>query len=186
MGDAWHTLGIAGIVPAGKRLDRAINLLELMLKHDSRFILRVKEKHPLDYTWLLNRPNEPGYYRTIYHCINSNSKLRYQVVFGPSGDNLNDWFSKVVFIVFSSDSESFYMSLDEGMLTASVPVILNWDGADEIWPKQFVFENSTEAARFLQSPLVEFDLRGGVLEAHSSCRIAKQWQEIISGTNGHA
>lgn len=132
-GDAKFTLGIVGVAPKSKRLDRAIDLLEALLDDDSRYCLRVKGKHPLDYGWLLKRDDELSYYRNVFERINSNPKLRYKVIFDPPGDDVNEWFTMVGFILSPSDSESFHMAVGEGVLTGAVPLVWDWTGAKEVW-----------------------------------------------------
>ena len=91
--DSQFTLGIIGSTPARKRLDRAIDLLEILLKKDSRYTLRVKGRFPLDYPWIINRKDEVEYYMKIMERINSNEHLRYRVIFDPAGDDVNDWMT---------------------------------------------------------------------------------------------
>lgn len=147
-GDARFTLGMIGVAPKSKRLDRAIDLLELLLERDNCYCLRVKGKNPLDYSWLLKQEDELEYYISLYRRINSDSKLRHKVIFDPPGDNVNEWFTMVGFILSPSDFESFHMAIGEGMLTGTIPIIWDWEGADEIWPAENVIK-STENARDL-------------------------------------
>lgn len=146
-GDARYTLGIVGVAPKSKRLDRAIDLLEALLKEDGRYCLRVKGKHPLDYGWLLKREDELAYYRQVFERINGNPKLRHKVIFDPPGDDVNDWFTMVGFILSPSDHESFHMAIGEGILTGATPVIWDWDGASEIWGEQWVVKDESDAVR---------------------------------------
>lgn len=132
-GDARFTMGIVGVAPKSKRLDRAVDLLESLLEEDGRYCLRVKGKHPLDYEWLLKRDDELSYYRKIFERINSNPKLRYKVIFDPPGDDVNEWFTMVCFILSPSDFESFHMAVGEGILTGAIPLVWDWEGAEEIW-----------------------------------------------------
>ncbi|MFC6669107.1 glycosyltransferase family protein [Marinobacterium aestuariivivens] len=84
-GEARYTLGMIGIAPKSKRLDRAIDLLEALLEEDQRYCLRVKGKNPLDYGWLLKRNEELSYYSEQFERINRNPKLRHKIVFDPLG-----------------------------------------------------------------------------------------------------
>ncbi|WP_006787622.1 hypothetical protein [Thiorhodospira sibirica] len=63
----------------------------------------------------------------------------------PPGDDVNDWFTMVGFILSPSDFESFYMAIGEGMLTGAMPIIWDWDGAAEIWGERFVIKKLSEA-----------------------------------------
>tara|TARA_B100000700_G_scaffold324541_1_gene430975 strand:- start:2289 stop:4463 length:2175 start_codon:yes stop_codon:yes gene_type:complete len=144
-GEAAYTLGIVGVTPKSKRLDRAIDLLEALLQHDERFILRVKGKNPLDYPWIHSRPDEISYYQEIFERINSSKLLRHKVIFDPPGDDVNEWFRMVGYILSPSDFESFHMAVGEGILTGARPIIWNWKGASEIWGDRDIVKNKQEA-----------------------------------------
>lgn len=181
-GDARYTLGIIGVAPARKRLDRALDLLEALLEEDDRYCLRVKGKHPLDYGWLLKREDELTYYRNVFERINSNPKLRHKVIFDPPGDDVNDWFTMVGFILSPSDFESFHMAIGEGMLTGAIPIIWDWDGAAEIWGERFVIKKLSEAF----SAVTKATPLGGkgfeVLENNSSKSVAESWGNILGAS----
>lgn len=186
-GDAKYTLGIIGVSPKMKRLDRALDLLEELLKQDSRYCLRVKGKHPLDYNWLLKRGDEIEYYKNIFKRINSSDTLRYKVIFDPAGDDVNDWLSLVGFILSPSDFESFHMAVGEGMLTGSIPIVWNWNGADNIWPKEYVVQDVNQAkdlvlninnAMFVKK---QTECRKWILENYSANNKVRKWMKLIDG-----
>lgn len=186
-GDARYTLGIVGVSPARKRLDKALDLLEELLKEDSRYCLRIKGKHPLDYDWLLKREDELEYYTNIFKRINSSDLLRYKVIFDPAGDDVNDWLSLVGFVLSPSDFESFHMAVGEGMLTGSIPVIWNWEGANEIWSKDYVVQDINQAKDLILSVnsdefvKKQIECRKWVLENYSVDNIVGKWMELIDG-----
>lgn len=179
-GDALFTLGMIGVSPSLKRLDRAIDLLEALLKEDSRYCLRVKGRNPLEYDWLLKRDEELQYYKSIYSRINSNPQLQYKLIFDPPGDDVNDWLSLVGYIISASDFESFHMAIGEAMLTGSIPIIWNWKGAAEIWGREFIVDSVEEAKnRVLSSneysalELIE------KLEKYSSVNVSRSWGQLL-------
>lgn len=179
-GDARYTLGIIGVAPARKRLDRALDLLEALLEEDDRYCLRVKGKHPLDYGWLLKREDELAYYRNVFERINSNPKLRHKVIFDPPGDDVNDWFTMVGFILSPSDFESFHMAIGEGMLTGATPIIWDWDGAAEIWGEKWVASDLEDAARRIKtSPDAMDKAPKHYPEYLKSQSITAQWQSAL-------
>jgi glycosyltransferase involved in cell wall biosynthesis len=184
-GEAKYTLGLIGSAPARKRLDKAIDLLEALLEKDSRYILRVKGKNPLDYGWLLKRDDELEYYTKIFERINSSPKLRHKVIFDPPGDDINDWFSMVGFILSPSDFESFHMAIGEGMLTGTHPIIWDWDGASEIWGKEVVISGVEQAMDKIlcieESQYKEAKAcREYIVNLHSSSECVKQWKKVIA------
>lgn len=178
-GDARYTLGIIGVTPSLKRLDRAIDLLEALLKKDKKYCLRVKGKNPLEYGWLLKREDELDYYKNIYERINKNPELRYKVIFDPPGDDVNDWLSLVGYILSPSDFESFHMAVGEGMLTGAIPVIWNWEGAAEIWGERWIVENIEQAEyAVLNSQPSPEDIKES-LSALSAEKVLDSWKKVL-------
>lgn len=178
--NAFFTLGIVGVVPSSKRLDRAVDLLEQLLEIDERYCLRVKGKHPLDYKWLFNRADELAYYRDLFVRINSNPKLRHKVIFDPPGDDVNEWFTMVGFILSPSDFESFHMAVGEGILTGAIPIIWNWDGAAEIWGDSFVKGTFDEILSIFRkkdsSYLKEYTRK---IQEKNGQHVIKSWQKVL-------
>ncbi|OQV30180.1 glycosyltransferase family protein [Alcaligenes phenolicus] len=179
-GDASYTLGMIGVAPSLKRLDRAIDLLEALLDDDARYCLRIKGKNPLDYGWLLKREDELQYYKNTYKRINQNPRLRHKVIFDPPNDDVNDWLSMVGFILSPSDFESFHMAVGEGMLTGAVPIIWNWEGAGDIWGEKWVVKDVIEAKAAIKkweigSPDIEKSLSN-----LSANRVVEEWKRILS------
>lgn len=175
-GEAQFTLGLLGAAPKSKRLDRAVDLLEQLLKVDERYCLRVKGKNPLDYDWLLKRQDELAYYSEVFYRINSSPKLRSRVIFDPPGDDVNDWFTMVGFILSPSDFESFHMAVGEGMLTGAYPVIWPWEGASEIWGEEYVVKSTSDAV----SKVLNRDDKSRLNIAHSPHAVTSSWFELIS------
>jgi glycosyltransferase involved in cell wall biosynthesis len=180
-GDARFTLGILGIVPKSKRLDLAIDLLEVLLKEDERYCLRVKGKHPLEYNWLLNRNQELAYYRNVFERINSVPCLRHKVIFDPPGDDVNEWFTMVGFILSPSDNESFHMAIGEGMLTGTIPVIWNWDGAGQIWGEKWVVNSVEQARDIIRNQKIDVDDRRKLSDGYPFVDVVNEWETVIKG-----
>lgn len=147
--DARFTLGIIGVAPARKRLDRAVDLLEALVETDPRYFLRVKGQHPLAYGWLAKREAERQYYADLFQRINASDTIRHKVIFDPPGDDVNDWFAMVGFILSPSDFESFHMAIGEGLLTGTTPVIWPWDGAADIWGDRWIVNSIEDAKRLV-------------------------------------
>ncbi len=173
-GDARYTLGMVGVVPKSKRLDRAMDLLEALLEEDNRYCLRIKGKHPMEYDWLLKREDELAYYRKIFKRINSNPKLRYKVIFDPPGDDVNEWFTMVGFILSPSDCESFHMAIGEGVLTGARPIIWDWEGAAEVWGSEWVVNSLMNAKRIVLNGMASH-----VMPVFSSQDTSDCWKKVI-------
>lgn len=149
MGGEEFNLGMIGIVPENKRVDRALDLLEALLAYDDRYMLHIKGPHPFSYGWLWARTKEREYYQGIYHRINASERLRHKVVFDPPGNDVEHWLKKIGVILSPSNSESFHMALAEGMASGCVPVTWRREGVDEIFEPNLLFEDAGAAAKFI-------------------------------------
>ncbi|APT94562.1 glycosyl transferase family 1 [Corynebacterium stationis] len=136
---AEKTLGMVGIVPRSKRLDRALDILEGLLKHDPGYKLRIKGKTPEDYPWMKNRPQEMEFYSEQNSRIDSiNSRYPDAVVFDGYGSDMEEWYRKVGIVLSTSDFESFHLTLADGAASGALPVSLDWPGADLIYPTSWL------------------------------------------------
>jgi glycosyltransferase involved in cell wall biosynthesis len=177
-GDAKYNLGMIGAAPASKRPDRAVDLLERLVDVDPRYCLRIKGRHPLDFDWLLNRPDELSYYRRLFERINSNKHLSTRVIFDPPGDDINDWLSLVGYILSPSDNESFHMAIGEGLLSGCRPIIWPWAGAREIWGNKFIVADVEEAVEAVQIWAPELN----ELPTHMlPDNVVKEWCYLLQG-----
>jgi glycosyltransferase involved in cell wall biosynthesis len=146
---AFFNLGVMGVVPLRKRLDLALDTLELLKKRDDRYTLHVKGAHPASYQWVWRDTKEREYYLMQWERINA-AEWGNSVVFDPQGDDVADWFRCVGFILSPSDFESFHMSVSEGMSSGTLPIIWDWEGAEKIHPQRFIVSSPQEAADMIE------------------------------------
>lgn len=147
--DARFNLGIVGIVPERKRFDRALDILENLRKKDKRYQLFIKGKVAKEYSWMLSRPEEMKYYEELEKRIENSPYLQGAVHYDGFGKDMGAWFSKIGYILSTSDFEGSHLSVAEAMASGSSPVIIKWDGADEIYPKKYCFDKITQAVKYV-------------------------------------
>lgn len=145
---AEFNLGLLGMCPRLKAPHVALEIFAELRKTDRRFTLYVKGKHPSEYKWLWERPEEREYYDRLYAGISS-SEYANSVVFEPYDSEVSDWFSKIGFVLSTSDREGSHQAVAEGMASGSLPVIRNWQGAEQLYPEQFVFKTVPEAVELI-------------------------------------
>lgn len=138
--DAEFTIGLVGMVPQIKRLDRAVTVIEELAAQDDRWRLRIKGKRPEDYAWMLRREDEMSWYNACYDRIRDlNARVgRDVVVFDPHGNDMAEWFRGIGYGLSVSDLESFHLTLPDAAASGAVPVSLAWPGADRIYPRQWL------------------------------------------------
>jgi len=145
---ADFNLGFIGLSPMRKAPHHSFNLFKELRISDSRYTLFFKGKHPWEYPWLWNRINEKVYYQKFYQSI-SEYKYSNSIVFDPHGNDIPNWFQKIGFILSTSDHEGSHQSIAEGMATGALPIIRNWNGADKLYPPEFVVDSVQEAIRLM-------------------------------------
>ncbi len=167
-----YNLGMIGFVPAIKRIDRALDILELLRARDRRFRLIVKGQPPWAFAWMAQRENERLHYQEVYGRIESAPLLRGAVTFEEHGPNIPAFLRKVGVILSTSDWEGHQVALAEGMASGCVPVILDRPGAREQYDPAWIHNSTDEAAASIFS-LVE----GGKFEAEQqrSAEFADRW-----------
>lgn len=146
--DYQFHLGICGILPARKRLDLAVDLLEKLWKKDSRYKLFIKSKLPEELPWLMAREKERKYYTDLFERINQ-APWKDSIVFDPHGDDVDRWLQKIGYLLSPSDFEGSHVSVSEAMASGAVPIINNWKGADTVYPKRYIVSNLEDATELV-------------------------------------
>jgi glycosyltransferase involved in cell wall biosynthesis len=185
---AAFTLGMLGILPKLKRLDLAFDVLELLRSKDNRFRLVVKGLMPWELDWLWRREHERRWYERVFERLERSPLLQEAVSFEPRGADVAAWLRTVGFILSMSDIESFHVSVAEGMAARSVPVILNWEGAEEIYDRRWIHSSTKDATSAIEST-IEHGWRDEGDEAHdfvatrySTDRVLTLWDELVLGS----
>ncbi|MFT6533886.1 MAG: glycosyltransferase involved in cell wall biosynthesis [Limimaricola cinnabarinus] len=148
-------LGMLGALPSLKRLDLAVDLLDLLTQEDSRFRLHVKSKMPWDLPWLWNSTEANKYYSRLFYRIRNNPRLAHQVQFDPHGPDVARWFQKIGWVLSTSDVESFHLAGIEGMASGAIPLVKERLGANQIFPETQVFKGVEAMAEHVMSTIQE-------------------------------
>lgn len=147
---ATFNLGLVGYVPALKRLDRALDILELLRAGDPRYRLLCKGRPPWEYDWMHQRPGERRYYESLYRRLAESELLHDSVVFEPPGDDVPTFLQKVRFILSVSDVEGHAVAPAEGMAAGCIPVVVDRPGARDQYPSEWVHFNERDAANAIR------------------------------------
>jgi len=183
---AQFSIGIAGIVPQRKRLDLAADIIEKLRQEDERFHLYVKGKMPQEYPWMWGLREELHYYESVMDRIRTSDLLKDAVHFDGWGDDMPQWYQKIGFILSVSDFESFHLSVAEGAASRGIPLMLKWEGAEEIYPEGWSYYTVDE----IVNTILDIVKSGHFAEIAAARyayvkqnfdieRIAQAWLEII-------
>ncbi|GAB3485999.1 glycosyltransferase family 4 protein [Nocardiopsis coralliicola] len=152
---AEFALGMIGIAPSRKRLDRGLEVLRELRRRDRRFTLAVKSKQPWDYWWIWNRPEERAYYERTYREIRRDPLLSDGVIFDPFGPDVAAWLRRIGFALSTSDDESFHLAPAECAASGGVPAVLAWPGADTIYGPRWLHQDTAAMADAIYRTVAE-------------------------------
>ncbi len=180
-----RTLGMIGFLPALKRLDLALDLLESLLDEDPGWQLRIAGTLPWDAPWVWARLTERQFFRDQLDRIRLSRRLARAVRFDGRVDNIPGWLAGVGVILSVSDLESFHLGLAEGMASRAVPLVLQRDGVEELFPGVPIHADVADAAGWLTA--LAGDQRREVGEAARSLVVARydlnevgrRWVELL-------
>lgn len=184
---AEFNLGLMVMVPKMKAPDFTFEILERLKQIDNRYTLFIKGKPPWEYDWLWGRPDERRYYEDFYSRVNG-SEYANSIVFDPYGDDIPEWFSKIGFLLSTSEHEGSHQAVAEAMASGAIPVIRNWAGADLLYPREFVFETIDDAVKLI----IKWNTQENYLPQCESVRkyareyfdrpvIIEQYQQLLRG-----
>lgn len=183
---AEYTLGMIGVAPSRKRLDRGLEVLSELRRLDPRYTLAIKSKQPWDYWWIWNRPEERAYFERVYRQIQRDEALASGVVFDPFGPDVATWLRRIGFMLSTSDDESFHLSPAECAASGGVPAFLPWPGADTIYDRHWMHEDPVAMAEAIHAVVSEgrFDqererARAEIGARYSLGRVRGLWTDLI-------
>jgi len=183
---AAFNIALIGFVPILKRLDRALDVLEVVRAHDTRFRLILKGHEPAHYPWVMKRASERAFFREQYERIATSPLLRGAVTIEPFGD-VPSFLRKVGLTLSTSDYEGHQVSIAECMASGTVPVILDRAGAGSNYSDRWVHASVDAAATFVLETTVGERLREeSVASAEHAARwsyeaVLPAWDDLLGG-----
>lgn len=145
--DYKFNIGMIGILPKRKGFLRGLKILDRLLKTDNRFKLYVMGKNYNEVDWIKNNPIENKYYEECKKYI-KDKKLTHNVVYGGFMER-SELYNNLAYILSVSDDEepeSFHLAPAEAACSGSIGMILNWPGAEYIYPEDAIYENLNDIA----------------------------------------
>lgn len=185
--DSLFQLGLVGITPKRKRLDLALDILEKCRAVDRRFTLRIKGKRPDEYLWLRDNPDELAFFTEQMRRIDTNPVLHNAVQFDGWSNNMGEWYRNIGFILSVSDFEGTHQAVAEGGASGAMPIIRNWEGADEVYRKEWVYSDTDAMAEKIleyshDAKKLHFDAEACsayMKSCFDTARVTQQYMEIL-------
>jgi glycosyltransferase involved in cell wall biosynthesis len=188
-GARFH-LGMIGIAPALKRMDRALDILATLRRQDPRYQLFAKTKLPWEYPWMWNDPKERVAFEAILRRIQLEPMLRGAVTFDSFGPDVPAWLRRIGWVLSTSDGESFHLAPAEGMASRAVPVVRAWPGAETVFDLRWIHQDAPAMAAAIAAlagpdswAAAGEQARDEVCGRYALDRVAEAWTSILT-SNG--
>jgi glycosyltransferase involved in cell wall biosynthesis len=159
-------VGVIGFVPIRKRLDLALDVLDILATADPRYTLRLKGKMPGDYGWMRTREEEHAFFDAEFRRLHENPVLRNRVVFDGFENDVGEWLRRIGYVLSTSDDESFHLAIAEGAASGAVPCVLPWPGSDRLYPSHWICSDP----RAMANRILEIEREGQYLENAEEAR----------------
>ena len=145
-------LGLMGITPQSKGLQRAMEFLERMKNSRSTYNLKLKGRLPKEYPWMKRRFEENDWYEQIfnqYQPLFANNDVIHES-FTP---DVGSFVASVHSLLSVSDHESFHIAPLEGAVARSLVHMVQWEGSNEIHQENWIFEDLAKMEKNLINTL---------------------------------
>lgn len=149
--DRLQRIAMVGIVPRLKGFKKALEVLASLKKDFPQVELHVYGKQPEELEWVLNKPEEARYYEECRAFI-AERELENNVHYHGWVDPKQELCGNAA-VISMSDFEGMQVSVAEGYCAGGIGMTLNWRGAEQGYPKQWVFDSSTELEKALRGVL---------------------------------
>jgi len=123
---------VAYIIPR-KNLHMTLEIIRKLVEKDERYVLHIAG----DFLDLM-------YERYIKHLIKAANIEKNVILYGWV-DDMAKWWDDKNYLLSTSMHEGHPYNIMEGMAKGIKPIIHNFDGAEELYDKQFLFSNIDEA-----------------------------------------
>lgn len=185
----WH-LGILGVVPMLKRLDRAVDLISDLVQLDDRYVLHVKGRAPWNYEWEWSKYRQRDAYLQALTDITDRG-LAGHVSFEDFGPDVANWFRKIGWILSPSSRETFHLAPLEGMASGSIPVFWPRDGVREIFGERWLHNEEKSIATQIHETIVSGNYASESRVAIETARpfdtlnVGERWRKLIQIPHEH-
>ena len=134
-----NKIAMVGTVPKLKGFKKAIELFAHLKNDFPDLELHVYGKQPEDLEWVWKKPEEAQYFKECEELI-TQFDLGSSVKKHGWVDTKRE-LSEVAAVISMSDFEGMQVSVAEGYCAGGVGLTLNWRGAEQGYPKEWVFED---------------------------------------------
>jgi len=164
-----NKIGCVGILTEKKGPQLLGSVIQYFAKHypSFKFLLRFD---------IIEHPNMSE--RTLLHMIKDCDN--WEMV--PRQESLNSWMENIDYLISTSTLESFSYVIGEAMAKGIKPLIYNWEGATDIWPKELIWTDINELRKLIETDIYNSPMYRQWVEDHYS--VEKQYETVVKLIEG--
>ncbi|MGV0362916.1 glycosyltransferase [Corynebacterium minutissimum] len=132
-------IAMVGTVPKLKGFKKCLEMFASLRKEFPELELHVYGKDASELDWVWNNPEETEYFRSCERFIEEQSLENHVVRHGWVDTKKS--LSEVCAVVSMSDFEGMQVSVAEGYCSGGLGLTLGWRGAEQGFPKEWVFDD---------------------------------------------
>ncbi|GEP61435.1 glycosyltransferase [Reyranella soli] len=180
-----NLLGMVGVTPWRKRMDKAIDLLLALRRSRPTLRLLVKGSMPSEYDWMATRREELRDFQELFRQV---SELERNGIIEFSGYDaeMEDFYARVGWILSVSDFEGCHTAVAEGGVMGCLPLMTEWGGAKEVYSPELVQSGLSEMVDYFERNYARFDsastdLQKVFIRRFSTNEVFLHWNKILFG-----
>ena len=150
-----------------KNLPLALQIIKKLVDMDDRYTLYIAGKYQdtVSEAYTVYLIKELGIEKNVIHC--------------GWIENIDDWLQDINYVLSTSIHESFGYGIAEAMSSGCKPIIHNFDGADDIWDKKYLFNTVDEAVRMVNGNFKSSEYRKFIKDNYNFNDKIKEIEKMI-------
>lgn len=127
------TIGLLGQINFKKDPMLALYAFLEIVKYDPEFTLHIAGNFM-----------EPRYRLKMEELVKDAGIVENVAFYQVHEDKLPQWLGDMNYVMSTSLFESFHYSIANGMATGAIPLISNWTGAENLYPKEYIWTSISD------------------------------------------
>lgn len=160
-----YRLAIVGAVPERKGMLLTLQVLADLRATDERFHLHVYGKAAHEVAWIWKDAAEREYFERCDRFIEEHD-LTAAITYHGWADMRSE-LATMGWVLSTSEDESFHLAPAEGFAAGGQGLVLDWPGAEYVYPPRFVFRSVDEIVSYVEKNLGAEDYAQGVAEGRA-------------------
>lgn len=146
-----YRMAIVGAVPERKGMLRTLQVLADLRATDERFNLHVYGKAAHEVAWIWKDTAEREYFERCDRFIEEHA-LAPAITYHGWADMRSE-LATMGWVLSTSEDESFHLAPAEGFAAGGQGLVLDWPGAEYVYPPRFVFRAVDEMVSYVEKNL---------------------------------